>query len=163
MSDQEKGYIEGFAAERAARLAYEQSLPKGRRKVVLGQDVAPWAGFRNATFDPTAIFSDPTCFLKEGESKNKDDFLWRKPDDSYTKSMVSRGIIRPVFTDEVDKNSRYASVDSARQITKNGPRHVVRSPAASGCSSFATEPRCNRATWSSCRCANTGRAPTSRT
>src|SRR6202034_4435105 len=132
MANEDKGYMEAFFAEKAAREAYEQARPRGRSKIVLGQNVAPYAGFRNATFDPTLIFGDPTCFLKPGDWVSKEDFLWRKPDDPYTKSMVNRGVIRPVFTEEVDRDSKHAAPNSVRQVTKAAPRHVVRSPGGLG-------------------------------
>lgn len=126
---------EMLSAERAAIEAMQQG--RGRKRV-LGIDVSTYAGYRVPGIDTTLIFSDPPCMLKDATkwrtliAAGKVDFFWRKPDDPYTKSMTLRGVLRPVLTDELDKDSPYANVDRVRIITKEGPRTVVRTPAGLG-------------------------------
>lgn len=125
------GLQEAIAAETAAIQAYEQSKRKRR---VLGIDVSEYVGYKTPGIDVTKMFSDPCCMLKDADARRAsgDMYLWKKPDDAYTKSMVARGVLKPVLADDIDPTSPYANVDIVKLITSQGPRQVVRTPAGLG-------------------------------
>jgi hypothetical protein len=127
------GLQEAFAAEAAAVRSYAESR-RGGPRYVLGIDVSKYVGYKTPGIDITKLFSDPCCILKDAETRRKSGkmYLWKKPDDAYTKSMVARQVLRPVLADEIDPASPYANVDLVRIITREGPRQVVRTPAGLG-------------------------------
>jgi hypothetical protein len=130
MSDN-KGIQSAIAAETAAIQAYQRTR-SGRN--VLGIDRSMYAGYKTPGMDVTRMFSDPPCILKDADARRAsgDQYLWRKPDDTYTKALCLRGILTAITSDEVDPASPFANIDRAKIITKTGAREVVRSPAGLG-------------------------------
>ena len=85
------------AAAEAAAIATQRAPGTRRRKMVMGIDVGPYAGYRVPGLDRTAIFSQPYLMIK-GANPNDPGigmkYMWRKPDDPFTVSMVARGVLR---------------------------------------------------------------------
>ena len=122
---------DAISAESAA-IAAHQAQKKGKR--VFGQDVGRYAGFKTPGMDTAKIFYDPISMLTDPEKRRAsgDQYIWRNPDDVYTKNMVLRGTLRPVYCSEIDIESPYANVHRAKIITKQGPREVIRTPKGLG-------------------------------
>jgi hypothetical protein len=128
------GTADAFAAEQAAIAQYVQSQRGGRAKYVMGINVTPYAGARTPGIDATKMYGDPCCILRDADRRRASGktYLWRKPDDTVTQSMVARGVLKAVLGEDVDKDSPYANVELKRIITSQGPRQVVRTPAGLG-------------------------------
>jgi hypothetical protein len=118
------------ASAEAAAIASARMPGSNRRKMVMGINVGPYAGFKVPGIDRTAIFSQPHLMLKNPNPTSQ--YCWRKPDDQYTSSMVERHIMRPVTGDEVDRTSRFANIELRRILTQDGPKKVVRTPGGLG-------------------------------
>ena len=125
------GLNEALSAETASVRAYTDAqlanTPRIRR---LGIDVTPYIGSRVPGYDANKMLGDPRCILKDTVPEAI--YLWRTPDDVYTKSMVDRGLIRPVFSDDLDRESPYLNVHLRKTITKDGVRQVVQTPGGLG-------------------------------
>jgi hypothetical protein len=119
-----------IAAEQAARAAMAQQRAPGRRRRVLGIDVTKYVGFKRPGLDTTKMFSDPTCILKDPKPGAM--YLWRKPNDPNTTSMIAQQIIKAVTMDRVDRASPYSTVSESRVITSEGAMMLVQSPAGLG-------------------------------
>lgn len=115
-------------------LAAEAAAIRAHQEARFGKRPSRYAGFKTPGMDTTRIFSDPCSILKDSETRRAsgDQYLWRKPDDPYTKSMCLRGVLRPIMAEEVDSQSPYANIDLVKIITSKGPRQVVRTPGGMG-------------------------------
>ena len=124
--------VEQAIAAEAAALRAQRAARMGRG--VPGIDMRRYAKFKRPGLHTARMFYDPCCMLKDADARRAsgEQYIWRKPDDAYTKSMCLRGTLRPVLTEELDPQSPYANVDRVKIITKNGPREVVRTPGGLG-------------------------------
>ena len=119
-----------IAAEQAARAAMQQQRAPGRRRRVLGIDVTRYVGFKRPGLDTTKMFSDPACILKDPKPGAM--YLWRKPSDPNTTSMIAQQIVKAVTIDRVNRTSPYATVSESRVITSEGAIILVQSPSGLG-------------------------------
>jgi hypothetical protein len=131
------------AAQATAATIAANKTGQKRRKMVMGINVGPYAGFRVPGIDRTAIFSQPSQMLKNPNPNSS--YCWRKPDDAYTISMVNRGVLAPVKSSEVDMNSRFANIEIRKVLTKDGPQSVVRTPGGLGLYEIRNQEQMNNA------------------
>ena len=123
------GSQEIFAAEQAAIAAY-QNRGRGRTNALGIRVPERYNAYRTPGLDATKMLSDPKSMLRS--PKDGATYIWRKPDDTYTKAMVGRGTLRPVTIEEIDPTCPHANVDNVRLITSRGPIQVVRTPGGLG-------------------------------
>lgn len=122
-----------IAAERAAVEDYQNrqdSRYGGRRVTVLGMDVTPHIGYKVPGLTGVGAISNPEKMLKDPVPGAI--YLWRKPDDGYTRWMVDSQFAKPVVAARVDKTSPYASISFVKVITREGPMSVIRTPGGLG-------------------------------
>lgn len=122
-----------IAAERAAVEEYQNRQDArygGRRVTVLGMDVTPYIGYRVPGLTGIGAISNPEKMLKDPVAGAM--YLWRKPDDAYTRWMCESQFAKAVPASRVDKSSPYGNVSFVKVITREGPMSVIRTPGGLG-------------------------------